>query len=280
MEALGYYNGTVGPLDEMKVPMLDRACFFGDGIYDASVGRNHVIFARDEHIDRFYNGLSLIDIHPTLTKAELGQILDDCLHRMTRGSYLVYWQMSRGTARRAHVFPQSVEPNLWVMIVPKVLEHTRKFHLATVEDTRYLLCNAKTLNILVNCLAAEKAKRAGCDEAIFHRGNVVTEGSSSNIHIISGGEVWTHPTGNLILPGISRAHLLAHCTKLGVPVREQAFTIEQMMAAEEVIVTRSSCVCATATHIDGVEVGGKAPELIQKLQDSLMAEFVEATKGE
>jgi D-alanine transaminase len=280
MERLGYYNGTIGPLEEMKVPMTDRACFFGDGIYDACIGHNHVIFTLDEHIDRFYNGLALVDIHTTLTKAELSQILNDCLRRMTRGTYMVYWQMSRGTAPRYHVFPESVEPNLWVMMVPEKIKLTEKVRLLTVEDTRHLLCNAKTINLLVNCLASEKAKRAGCHEAVFHRGNVVTECAHSNIHIISAGELWTHPTDNLILPGIARVHLIAQCRRLGVVVRETAFTIEQMMAADEVIVTSSPTLCLTATHIDDVEVGGKAPELIQKLQDSLIAEFMEATMGE
>jgi D-alanine transaminase len=173
-----------------------------------------------------------------------------------------------------------VEPNLWVMIVPWTIKLTEKVRLLTVEDTRYQFCHVKTLNLLLNCLAAEKAKRAGCDEAVFCRGNVVTEGAHSNIHIIRGGELWTHPTGSFILPGITRAHLIGHCRRMGVVVREEAFTMQQMMEADEVIMTNSSSFCVVVTHVDHVEVGGKATEVVRKLQDLLMAEFVDETKGE
>ena len=79
MENLGYYNGKFGPLEEMQVPMLDRVCFFGDGCYDATYSRNHVIYALDEHLDRFYNSAALLGIRLTQTKAEMGALLTDCL---------------------------------------------------------------------------------------------------------------------------------------------------------------------------------------------------------
>jgi D-alanine transaminase len=281
METLGYYNGTVGPLDEMKVPMTDRACFFGDGIYDTCLGHNHVVYTMNEHIDRFYRGLAMIGIRPTLTKADLAQILSDCLRRMTRGTYMVYWQMTRGTGPRRHVFPEGVTPNLWVMITPVTLmDLSQKMRLLTVEDTRYFFCHCKTLNILLNCLAAEKAKQAGCYDAVFHRADEVTECSHSNVYILRDGELWTHPTDNLILPGISRAHLITHCRKFGIPVKEQPFTIAQMMDADEVMVSDAETFCLAASHVDGVEVGGRAPQILKTLQDSLMEEFIEATKGD
>ena len=40
MRSLGYYNGEIGVLEEMRIPMNDRACWFGDGVYDAHLCRN------------------------------------------------------------------------------------------------------------------------------------------------------------------------------------------------------------------------------------------------
>jgi D-alanine transaminase len=281
MQSLGYYNGVIGPLEEMKVPMTDRGCFFGDGIYEAALGHNHVIYTLGEHLDRFYINLGIVAIHPTLTKEELAQILTDCLRRVSGVTHIVYWQMTRGTAPRQHAFPRGVEPNLWVTVVPRgPVDLSRRVKLITVEDTRYFHCNVKTLNLLVNCLAAEKAEQAGCYEAVFHRGDVVTECSHSNVHIFRDGQLWTHPADNLILPGITRRHLIAHCRKFDIPVREEAFTLAQLMDADEVIITASTSLFAPATHIDGVEVGGRAPDLIKKFQDSFTAEFLAATKGD
>ena len=44
MKYVGYYNGEIGPLEEMKIPMLDRAVYFGDGCYDATTfAHNHIL---------------------------------------------------------------------------------------------------------------------------------------------------------------------------------------------------------------------------------------------
>ena len=70
MKTLGYYNGKFDELEKMTVPMLDRVCYFGDGIYDATYSRNHIIYALDEHIDRFYNSAALLDSGSPCPRAE------------------------------------------------------------------------------------------------------------------------------------------------------------------------------------------------------------------
>ena len=79
MKTLGYYNGKFGPLEEMTVPMNDRACYFGDGVYEATLARNGKIFALKEHLDRFFNSAGLIKIDIPYTKDELAAILYDML---------------------------------------------------------------------------------------------------------------------------------------------------------------------------------------------------------
>lgn len=282
MENLGYYNGEFGLLEEMTVPMLDRVCYFGDGVYDATYCRNHIIFALDEHIERFYNSAGLLGIKIPYTKEQLKEILNDMVKKVDSGEQFVYWQVTRGTGIRNHAFPgDDVPANLWIMLKPQnIKDMSNKLKLITLEDTRFLHCNIKTLNLLPSVVAAQKTEEAGCQEAVLHRGDRVTECAHSNVSILKDGILKTAPTDNLILPGIARAHLIKMCKLFNVPVNETPFTLKELMEADEVIVTSSGQFCMTTSEIDGKPVGGKATEIVKKIQDALLNEFLEETKSE
>lgn len=278
MKNLGYYNGKIGLIEEMTVPMNDRAGYFGDGIYDATYSRNHIIYALDEHIDRFYNSARLVGMEVPMSKAELSALLCDLVRKVDDGEQFVYWQLTRGTSTRDHAFPD-VPPNLWVMLRPVPVKDTyQKIKLITVEDTRFYHCNVKTLNLLPNVLAAQRAEEAGVQESVFHRGERVTECAHSNVHIIQNEVFITPPTDNLILPGIARAHLIRTARALGYAVEERPFTVTEMMNADEVIVSSSGSFCLAATEIDGTPVGGKSPVMLKRLQDALVEDWMRSTK--
>lgn len=281
MKTLGYYNGKYGELEEMSIPMNDRVCWFGDGVYDAGPSRNYKIFALDEHIDRFFNSAGLLDIEMPVTKEELKELLQEMVNKMDTGDLFVYYQVTRGTGVRDHAYTKG-PGNLWIMLKPaEISDGIEPIKLITVEDTRFLHCNIKTLNLIPSCVATEKAKKAGCQEAVFYRaGGRVTECAHSNVHIIKDGKLVTAPTDNLILPGIARAHLIRMCKKLGIPVSETPYTLKELFEAEEVLVTSSSNLCLHACEIDGKPVGGKNPELLEKIRAALLGEFYEKTVAE
>lgn len=280
MKNLGYYNGEFDLIENMKIPMNDRVCYFGDGVYDATYSRNHKIFALDEHIDRFYNSAGLLQIKIPYTKEELKSILSEMVNKVDDGEQFVYWQVTRGTGMRNHIFPgDEVKANLWIILKPlKIKDMSQKLKLITLEDTRFLHCNIKTLNLLPSVIASQKAEEAGCQETVFHRGDRVTECAHSNVSILKDGIFKTAPADNLILPGIARAHIIKMCKKFEIPVNETAFNLKELMEADEVIVTSSGQFCMAAKEIDGKPVGGKAPEIIKKLQDALLEEYLEETK--
>ena len=281
MKTLGYYNGKYGELEEMSIPMNDRVCWFGDGVYDAGPSRNYKIFALDEHIDRFFNSAGLLDIEMPVTKEELKELLQEMVNKMDTGDLFVYYQVTRGTGVRDHAYTKG-PGNLWIMLKPaEISDGIEPIKLITVEDTRFLHCNIKTLNLIPSCVATEKAKKAGCQEAVFYRaGGRVTECAHSNVHIIKDGKLVTAPTDNLILPGIARAHLIRMCKKLGIPVSETPYTLKELFEAEEVLVTSSSNLCLHACEIYGKPVGGKNPELLEKIRAALLGEFYEKTAAE
>ena len=279
MKTLGYYNGTYDELENMKIPMNDRVCFFGDGVYDAGPSHNYRIFALDEHVERFFNSAAMLRIQMPCTKEELKTLLKDLVKKMDTGDLFVYYQVTRGTGIRNHEFTDG-PGNLWVTLkpapVPSIWE---KINLITVEDTRFFHCNIKTLNLIPNVMAAQRAKEEGCGEAVFHRGDRVTECAHSNCHILKDGRLITAPADHLILPGIARAHLIRMCEKLEIPVDERPFTVAEMMGADEVLVTSSSKFCLSAGQIDGILVGGKAAGLLERLQSALEEEFLRETEG-
>ena len=276
MQKLGYYNGKYGELEEMTVPMNDRVCFFGDGVYDATYSRNYKIFALDEHLDRFFNSAALLKMEVPHTKKELGDILQEMVSKMDTGENFVYWQLTRGTGVRNHVFPEC-KANVWITLVPKdIVDTYAKIKLTTMEDTRFFHCNIKTLNLIPSVMASQKTLEAGCDEAIFHRGDLVTECAHSNVSILKDGKFITHQLDNLVLPGITRMNLIKLCNKLGIPVEERDYTLDELMDADEIIVSSSGSLCMQAVEVDGKPVGGKAPELLNKIQDA----YIEKIKNE
>ena len=278
MKRLGYYNGKFGPLEEMTVPMNDRVCWFGDGVYDAGPCRNYHIFALDEHVDRFFRSAAALKIEMPVNKEELKETLYSLVRKMDQGNLFVYYQVTRGTGIRKHTFTDG-PGNLWITLNPaEISDGLEPIQLITTEDTRFFHCDIKTLNLIPTVMASQKAEEAGCMEAVFYRpGGRVTEGSHSNVHILKDGVLHTAPTDNLILPGIARAHLLRACSALGIEFREEAFTLDELFAADEVIVTSSSHLCRHADRIDGRNAGGRDPVLYERLRSYLLNEFYTAT---
>ena len=290
LKDLGYYDGRYDLIENMTIPMSDRVCWFGDGVYDATATRNGVIYCVDDHIDRFYNSAGSVGIEIPYTKAELKNLLQELVLKVdtenTDGETFLYWQITRGAnIPRNHVFPEIGKPKLWVTVTPRKLADVyRRAKLISHEDIRFYMCNIKTLCLLPNVLASERAKKAGAEECVFYRKeadgikNRVTEGAHSNVHCIKADKLYTAPLDNLVLPGIARKNLIRLCNKLNIEVKEEAFSLDFLMGADEVFTSSSSNFCIAATHIDDIAVGGKAPELLKKIQDALLDDYLTYTQ--
>ena len=278
MKNLGYYNGRYDLIENMTVPMNDRACFFGDGIYEAVYARNRKIYALDEHLDRFYDSAALLDIVIPHTKDELRSIIDELIFKVDDHELLIYFQVSRGTEMRNHAPAKDLVGNMWITIKPaKLRDCYLPAKLITFPDTRFYHCNMKTLNLLPSVLASKAAAEAGADEAVFHRGETVTECAHSNLFIIKDGILRTAPADNMILAGVARAHLIAAAEKLGIPCLEKHFTLSEMMDADEIIITASGTLCRPAHDIDGHAVGGRSEALLSALREEVVNDFIRST---
>lgn len=278
MESIAYYDGAIGSPDELTIPFNDRSHFFGDGIYEASIGVNGKVFAIEDHLDRFFTSAVLFDIHIPLSKDDLNKLLHELLAKVDNQSSLVYWQVTRGVEPRQHTYDEKTPGKLWVMIRPELLRDPKvPMKLITLEDRRFGYGNVKTLNLMPAVKYSQEAQRAGVDEAVLHRDGVVTECAHSNVHILKDGILYTHPNDEYILRGIAKTRLIQICYHENVPVIERAFTVDELMAADEVIVTSSGDLLVFADEVDGVPVGGKDPDTLGRLRRAVYRDFIDYT---
>ena len=279
MRSYAFYNGAFGKRKDIKIPLSDRALFFGDAVYDAAIGRSGKVFCEDEHIERFLNNAERLSIRHTYSHALISETLGEVIAKSKLESFFLYFQLSRASESRVHSAKRCDSANLLITIEPfELADSSSALSLITTEDLRYFYCDIKTVNLLPSVIAATKADLLGCDEAVFHRGNTVTECSRSNISIVKDGVLLTHPANNLILPGIMRKHLLSACKTLGIPFQEVPFTLDELFCADEVLVTSTTKLCKRAATVDGKAVGGKNGELASTICQYLEKEFFDFSK--
>lgn len=281
MENIAYYNGKIGSIETMRVPMNDRACYFADGVYDAMFTVDHVPLALDDHLRRFYRSAARVEIEIPMPYEELRAMVIDFCRRIDSPDAMAYVQATRGVGMRDHTFSGAQGgASLWVFVKPDILDPMdRAYSCITMEDTRFLHCDIKTINLLPSVIYTQRAVEAGCDETILHRGERVTECAHSNVHILRSGVFQTAPCDNLILPGITRAHRIEQCRQMGIPVLEEPFTVKEMMEADEVFFTSASALCCRVTRIDGKTVGGRDEKLIRRIQEAAWNEALEEARA-
>ena len=152
-----------------------------------------------------------------------------------------------------------------------------RLKVMTAQDKRFEFCHIKTLNLLPNVIASQEATLKGLDEVVFHRDQRVTECAHSNVSILVNGVFQTAPLDNWILPGIARKYLLLASEALGFGTSETPFTVDEMLLADEVIISSSASICMVVSEIDGKAVGGKDPERLRQLQDAVYEDFYKET---
>ncbi|HVR83068.1 MAG TPA: aminotransferase class IV, partial [Planctomycetota bacterium] len=172
----------------------------------------------------------------------------------------IYIQVTRGAAPRVHAFPQDIRPT-FVAYARAVTPHSpeRVYALKTVVDDRWGRCHLKTTCLLPNILGKQRAVEAKCDEGLFVREGVVTEGTSSNAFFVRDGALLTHPSDNRILTGVTREAVLEIARQQGVRVRFQPVAIVDAMSAQEAFVTGTLTEIMPAVSIDGKPVGKGSP---------------------
>ncbi|MFV0414067.1 MAG: D-amino-acid transaminase [Oscillospiraceae bacterium] len=271
-------NAELVDRENAVVDIEDRGYQFGDGIYEAIRVYKQKMFTFDEHIARLWRSAEKLEMQLPYSPEKLRSLLQSLLEANEIETGALYLQFTRGVQRpRGHVYLPTARCTLTTMAqqAPRWLDNFENGIAAiTAEDDRWLHCDIKTLNLLGNIMAATRASRAGAQEAIFHRGSMVTECSHSNVHTIKEGVLHTHPASNLILNGITRQVIISIAKNKGIPVKEEAFTVEELKNADEVFISSIMAEATPVVTIDGTPVAnGKRGPLTAQLQQCFKQEI-------
>jgi D-alanine transaminase len=273
------YNGKMMPKSQCFLDLDDRGYQFGDGIYEVIRVYDGRLFTCDEHLVRLYRSANEIQLTMPHSQEELKTLLIDLisLNQLTTG--YIYLQVTRGVSERNHSFPPShVQPTLVAYTKEKdrpVDKIENGVSTISVEDIRWLRCDIKSLNLLGNVLAKQKAEEAGSFEAIQIRNGIVTEGSSSNFYIIKDNTVYSHPVSNLILNGITRQVVVDICKENGIKFIEKEYSLEDVYQADETFLTSTTSEIMPVTSVDGKLI---ADGSVGTLTKRLTALFLEEIK--
>lgn len=267
-------NSQLVERDDVRIDPEDRGYQFGDGIYEVVRAYNGTYFCLDDHVDRLFRSAQEIEMAIPQSKEEIKELMNQILKENEIDTGNLYMQVTRGIASpRNHSYPDGeVLPTVTgtTTIVPRDAEKI-KTGIQTIieEDIRWLRCDIKSISLLGNIMLKHEAHKKNVEEAILHRDGVVTECSSSNVAIVKEGTVYTHPDGNLILPGVTKKVWLACAEELDIPVKQEAFTLEDLKQADEVFISSTTVEVTPVTTIEGETVGdGKRGNITAKLSEA------------
>ncbi|PRY79076.1 D-amino-acid transaminase [Alkalibacterium olivapovliticus] len=267
------WNSEIVERSEVRIDPEDRGYQFGDGIYEVIRAYNKQYFCLDEHIDRFYSSASKIEMHIPYSKEELKELLNRLLVETGVHTGNVYLQMTRGiSSPRNHMYPDAAVLPMLTGTMTSVERDADQMSkgIATIvtEDIRWLKCDIKMISLLGNIMVKHEAHKRNAEEAILHRDGIVTECSSSNVAIVKDGKIWTHPDGNLILPGITKIVWKKCAEKLGYPVIEKPFSLDDLYDADEVFCSSTTIevmpVCKIGNNVLFDQVPGQVTMALQK----------------
>lgn len=264
---LCYLNGQFVPRESASIPIEDRGFIFGDGVYEVWRVVNGRLFETERHLDRLAYGLRELRIEsPDIAKIDvLAGVADRLLadNGLLHCESTLYLEITRGVAPRTHQFPaKPPQPTVFVMtnkFLPPDDVRARGAAAITATDIRWLRCDIKTIQLLPNIFAKQAAAERGAMEAIMIRDGIVTEGSHANVLGVIGGEIRTHPLNNLILPGITRAVVLDIARSLGIPVREEALTKDELSRLDECFLAGTTADVMPIVRIDERPVANGQP---------------------
>jgi D-alanine transaminase len=258
-----YLNGDFMPIEDARIPVLDRGFIFGDGVYEVIPVYSRRPFRLDEHLARLQASLDAIRIDNPHSAATWGGMIGKVIAGNPWDDQGVYVQVTRGVAKRDHTFVKGVKPTVFVMSNPLVTptpEQIRDGVPAIVqEDFRWLRCDIKSVSLLGNCMLRTQAADAGCAEAILVRDGLLTEASASNVFVVKDGTVLAPPKSHLILPGITYDVVLEILRDHKLPHAVRPVTEAELRSADEVWITSSSREVLAITTLDGKPVNTGKP---------------------
>lgn len=264
MSRIVFLNGSFLPVEDAKVPFMDRGFLFGDGVYEGVGVLDGRLIDNEAHLERLERSLSEVRIPNPYTRAEWTSFEEEIARRngMTEG--FIYFQVTRGVAERDFFFPEKASPTVAMFTQAKPIANAPAaktgIAVVTVPDQRWERRDIKSISLLAQVLAKQAAKEAGAQEAWMVEDGFVTEGGSSSAFIVTrNGSIVVRPLSHAILPGITRRSLLQLSKEAGIALEERRFTVEEAYEAAEAFLTSASNFVLPVVSIDGRPIADGRP---------------------
>lgn len=271
-----YLNGEFMPMEEARIPVLDRGFIFGDGVYEVIPVYSGHPFRIGEHLSRLQHSLDGIRLENPHPEEKWKELVLRLIELNEPEDQSVYLHVTRGVAKRDHAFPKGASPTVFMMSNPLFTPsaETLKSGVSAIsaEDNRWLRCDIKAISLLPNVLLRQMAVDAGSVESILFREGFLTEGAASNIFVVKDEVLLAPPKDHLMLPGITYDVVLELAEKIGMPREVRRISREEVFSASELLLTSSTKEVTPITTLDGNPVGNGAPgPFFEKLHGAYQA---------
>ena len=257
-----YLNGEWMPIEEAKVPVLDRGFIFGDGIYEFIPVYRRKPFRAGPHFARLARSLDAVGIPNPYSEAEWQAILAEIIARQSFEDQGIYFQVTRGVAKRDHAFPKEARPTVFMMSNPLVTPSAAQFAggvaCVTAVDNRWHRCDIKSISLLGNVLMRQLAAEHDAVESVMFRDGYLSEASASNVFAIRQGVILAPHKDHLMLHGITLDAVIDLARDIGIPVKLGPITESEVWTADELWLSSSSKEVLAITKLDGRSVGAPA----------------------
>ncbi len=272
-EPVVFLNGAYVATSTATISIDDRGFLFADGCYEVTLVIDGRPVALDRHLSRLQRGLDEVRIE--FAACALVEVHHELIARNGLADHpmaSVYVQVTRGVAPRAHAFPSGAEPTVLVRAQPIAGPSAAMVEIGTraitAPDIRWGRVDLKTTGLLPNVLAQQAAVDAGADDVILHRDGFVTEGSHTNVYGVIDGVLVTAPADHRILAGVTRGIVLDLAVAAGITVDEREWTLDELMNADEVVMSSTTAGVRPIVEIDGTPVasGTRGPVTLELQQ--------------
>jgi D-alanine transaminase len=272
-----YLNGDFMPIEEARIPVLDRGFIFGDGVYEVIPVYSRKPFRLAEHLRRLQHSLDGIRLRNPHTIEEWTHLLEQIIAGNDSNDQSLYLHVTRGVAKRDHAFPKGVPPTVFIMSNPLFTPSGEWLETGvaaiTSTDNRWLRCDVKAISLLPNVLLRQMAIDADAMETVLLRDGYMTEGAASNIFVVKDKALLAPPKNHLMLPGITYDVILELAAARKIPHEVREISEQEVRSAEELLLTLSTKEILPITRLDGKPVGNGRPGALFAMLYQLYQEY-------
>ena len=274
-----YLNGEFMPIEQARVPVLDRGFIFGDGVYEVIPVYSRHPFRLAEHLRRLQASLEGIRLSNPHDDAEWTRLVRRLIELNEPEDQSLYLHVTRGVAKRDHAFPKGVAPTVFMMsnalVTPPRDQVEKGVGAITATDNRWLRCDIKAIALLPNVLLRQLAVDADCVETVLLRDGSMTEGAASNIFVVKDGILLAPPKNHLMLPGITYDVVLELAQADGIKLEVRTVAESELRGADEAWLTSSTKEVLAIVRLDGKSVGKGVPGPLFSRIHTLYQEYKE-----